>query len=35
MALNTWVVSILWYGAGILKWNKVELQEWTEGQGNF
>ena len=27
MALNTWAVSILMYGAGILKWNKNELQE--------
>ena len=27
MALNTWVVSILTYGAGILKWNKNDLQE--------
>ena len=27
MALNTWVVSILRYGAGILKWNKNELQK--------
>ena len=26
-ALNTWVVSILRYGPGILKWNKNELQE--------
>ena len=26
-ALNTWAVSILRYGAGILKWNKNELQE--------
>ena len=25
--LNTWAVSILRYGAGILKWNKNELQE--------
>ena len=27
MALNTWVVSILRYGTGMLKWNKNELQE--------
>ena len=27
MALNTWAVSILMYGAGIRKWNKNELQE--------
>ena len=26
MTLNTWAVSILRYGAGILKWNKNELQ---------
>ena len=27
MALNTWAVSILKYGAGIIKWNKNEQQE--------
>ena len=27
MALNTWAVSILRYGAGILKWKKNELEE--------
>ena len=27
MALNTWAVSILRYGAGILKWNKNEPQK--------
>ena len=27
MALNTWTVSTLRYGAGILTWNKNELQE--------
>ena len=27
MALNTWAVSIIRYGAGILKWNKSKLQE--------
>ena len=27
MALNTWAVSIMRYGTGILKWNKSELQE--------
>ena len=27
MARNTWAVSILRYGAGILKWNKNKLQE--------
>ena len=26
MALNTWAVSIFRYGAGILRWNKNELQ---------
>ena len=30
MALNTWAVSILRYGAGILKWNKNELQDMEE-----
>ena len=43
MALNTWAVSILRYGAGILKWNKNELQggirmnykKWTERPGNL
>ena len=27
LTLNTWEVSILRYGAGILKWNRSELQE--------
>ena len=27
MALNFWAVSILRYGAGILNWNKNELQK--------
>ena len=27
MTLNTWAVSIFRYGAGILKWNKNEVQE--------
>ena len=27
MAANTWAVSLMRYGAGILKWNKNELQE--------
>ena len=35
MALNTWAVSILWYGAGILKWNKVELQEMDRRTRKF
>ena len=26
MAVNTWVVSVIRYGAGILKWNKDELK---------
>ena len=35
MALNTWAVSILRYGAGILKWNKNELQEMDRKTGKF
>ena len=27
MAASTWAVSLIRYGAGILKWNKNELQE--------
>ena len=27
MATNTWAVALMRYGAGILKWNKNELQE--------
>ena len=27
MAANTWAVSLMRYGAGLLKWNKNELQE--------
>ena len=27
MALNTWAVLLMRYGAGILKWNKNELQQ--------
>ena len=34
MALNTWAVPILRYGAGILKWNKNELQEMDGNLGN-
>ena len=30
IALNTWAVPILRYGAGILKWNKNELQDMEE-----
>ena len=35
MALNTWAVSILRYGAGILKWNKNEPQKWNERPGTL
>ena len=35
MALNTWAVSILRYGAGILKWNKNELQKMDRKTGKF
>ena len=35
MALNTWAVSILRYGAGILKWNKNELQEMDRKTRTF
>ena len=35
MALNTWAVSILRYGAGILKWNKNELQEMDRKTKKF
>ena len=35
MALNTWAVSILKYGAGILKWNKNELQEMDRKTRKF
>ena len=35
MALNTWIVSILRYGAGILKWNKNELQEMDRKTRKF
>ena len=35
MALNTWAVSILRYGAGILKWNKNELQEMDRKTRKF
>ena len=34
MALNTWAVPILRYGAGIRKWNKNELQEMDGNLGN-
>ena len=35
MALNTWVVSILRYSAGIRKWNKNELQEMDRKTRKF
>ena len=35
MALNTWTVSILRYGAGILKWNENELQEMDRKTRKF
>ena len=35
MALNTWAVSILRYGAGILKWNRNELQEMDKKTKQF
>ena len=27
MAINTWVVSLMAYGAGVMKWTKRELDE--------
>ena len=35
MALNTWAVSILRYSAGILTWNKSELQEMDRKTRKF
>ena len=35
MAMNTWTVSILRYGAGILKWDKSELQEMDRKTRKF
>ena len=35
MALNTWAVSIVRCGAGILKWNKNELQEMDRKTRKF
>ena len=35
MALKTWAVSILGYGAGILKWNKNEPQEMNRKTRKF
>ena len=35
IALNTWEVSILKYGSGMLEWNKNELQEMDRKTGKF
>ena len=35
MAVNTWAVSILRYGAGILRWNKKEIQEMDRKTRKF
>ena len=35
MTLNTWAVSILRYGTGILKWDKNELQEMNRKTWKF
>ena len=35
IALNTWAVSILRYGAVILKWNKNKLQEMDRNTRKF
>ena len=35
MARNTWAVSLLRYGAGILKWNQNELQEMDRKTRKF
>ena len=35
MALNTWAVSILRHGAGILKWDKNELKVMGRKTGTF
>ena len=35
MVLNTWAVSIMRYGAGMLKWNKNELQEMDRKTRRF
>ena len=29
-AINTWVVALLRYGAGIINWKVDELKKWTE-----
>ena len=35
IALNTWEVSILRYGARIIKWNKNKLQEMDGNTSKF
>ena len=35
MAVNTWVVSVMRYGAGILKWNTDELKSLDRRTGKF
>ena len=35
LILNTWEISILRYGVGILKWNKTELQEMDRKTRKF
>ena len=29
-AINTWVVALLRYGAGIINWKVDELKKWIE-----
>ncbi|XP_067950319.1 uncharacterized protein [Watersipora subatra] len=33
-AINTWAVSLYRYGAGIIQWTKVELQQLDRRMGN-
>ena len=35
MVLNTWAVSFMRFGAGILKWNKNELQKMDRKTRKF
>ena len=35
MAINTWTVSIMAYGAGIINWTKIELEKLDKKQGNY
>ena len=35
MAVNTWAVSVMRYGAGILKWNKDELKRLDRRTRSF